>query len=202
MIMLETNMVTSNITMKGSMEGDSQVLSGEEFTVYVHVDDSGVYAVMGTLEYDSTQVTLISATSALKEWDLLVQGNVYLAEENNEFQSPLEADVNVMKFVFRVNEGVGTGTNINIAMTDMSSSNGEETHSLQRMGRQISVVDTVTDVPASNTEQTVAKESGLMQAINGMNGKTLDYILGGTILIVVGLAIGIGVGLIKNKNNE
>lgn len=200
--MLETNMVTSNITMKGSMEGDSQVLSGEEFTVYVHVDDPGVYAVMGTLEYDSTQVTLISATSALKEWDLLVQDNVYLAEENNEFQSPLEADVNVMKFVFRVNEGVGTGTNINIAMTDMSSSNGEETHCLQRMGRQISVVDAVTDVPASNTEQTVAKESGLMQAINGMNGKTLDYILGGTILIVVGLAIGIGVGLIKNKNNE
>ncbi len=109
-----------------SLTGPSTVRPGDTITLNLRVSHSGSYGITGTLNYDSSQLTLSAdPTTSLSGWIAEKNGNDLVAYDNN-LANPLSSNTTVLTFKFKVSSSLEAGTTIKVSVNNLVSSDGNE----------------------------------------------------------------------------
>ena len=112
-----------------SLTGPAVVRAGDTITLKLNVSDSGKYGMEGTLSYDSAVVTLSSMTCNVNGWKVENNGNAIIVYDDN-MSNPLNGNKTVLTLKFKVNNGVATGTAVNIAVNGILTTDGSAESSI------------------------------------------------------------------------
>lgn len=112
-----------------SLTGPSAVRAGDTITVSLNVSHDGSYGLTGTLNYNSSQVSLTETKCGLSGWLVENSGNDLVVYDNN-LTNPLSGTKTVLTLKFKVNSNVAEGTKINISINNLNSSDGNADTSL------------------------------------------------------------------------
>ncbi|MBE5887361.1 MAG: hypothetical protein E7283_00835 [Lachnospiraceae bacterium] len=115
--------LAANATLTAS---SSTVRPGDTITLSFKVPHQGSYGVTGTLEYDSSVVTLSGEPTINKNltgWAAERNGNELVIYDNN-YANPLKGTETVLTLKFKVNSGATEGSKINISIKNIVSSDG------------------------------------------------------------------------------
>ncbi len=103
----------------GSLAGPGSVRPGDTITVNYTFNGTDILAVMGTLNYNANQLTLVSAQQKVDGWDLSNNGNTYMAEDG-QFQHPIKGQVTLLSFTFKVGN-LTEGTKVQVSFTGVTA---------------------------------------------------------------------------------
>lgn len=106
-----------------SLTGPSTVRAGDTITLSLNVSDSGKYGLEGTLNYDSSVVSLSSMSCNVSGWKVENNGNAIIVYDD-ALSNPLGGGTSVLTLVFKVNSGVATGTAVNISVSGIVTTDG------------------------------------------------------------------------------
>ena len=112
-----------------SLSGPSTVRAGDTITLKLNVSDNGKFGLEGSLSYDSSQVTLSSMSCNLSGWKAEQNGNSIIVYDDN-LSSPLNGNKTVVTLKFKVNNNVAAGTQVNISVTGLVTSDGSAESSI------------------------------------------------------------------------
>ena len=112
-----------------SLSGPSTVRAGDTITLKLNVSDNGKFGLEGSLSYDSSQVTLSSMSCNLSGWKAEQNGNAIIVYDDN-LSSPLNGNKTVVTLKFKVNNNVAAGTQVNISVTGLVTSDGSAESSI------------------------------------------------------------------------
>ncbi|MBE5964833.1 MAG: hypothetical protein E7252_07920 [Lachnospira sp.] len=118
--------------------GPTTVRAGDTITLTFTVSDNGKYALEGTLDYDSTKLTLNSISSLREGWEVERNDNTLIAYDNN-MTNPLGTNTNVFQAVFKVNANVTAGTNLSVSIKNITSTTGSVQNSLGTVTYSVTV---------------------------------------------------------------
>ncbi len=105
-----------------SLSGPSTVRAGDTITLTLNISDDGKYGMEGTLNYNSSQVTLTSVSCGVSGWKVENSGNALIAYDD-QLTSPLSGTKKLITLKFKVNN-VGAGTNVNISVSNIVMTDG------------------------------------------------------------------------------
>ena len=114
---------------EASLSGPSEVRAGDTISLSLKVTDNGKYGLSGTLVYDSSQVTLSSISTSLSGWKAENNGNEVLVYDD-ALANPINGTKTVLTIKFKVNSNVKAGTQINIAVDNILTSDGSSDTSI------------------------------------------------------------------------
>lgn len=111
-----------------SLTGPSTVRAGDTITLKLNISDEGKYGAQGTLNYDSSQVSLSSTSCNVSGWKVESSGSTVIMYDD-ALTNPLSGTKTVLTLKFKVNNNVATGTNIKISFSGLvtTTSGGEKT---------------------------------------------------------------------------
>lgn len=112
-----------------SLTGPSTVRAGDTITLNLNISDSGKYGLEGTLNYNSSQVTLSSMSCNVSGWKVENNGNSIIVYDDN-LTNPLGGSTAVLTLKFKVNSGVAAGTAVNISVSGIVTTDGSAESSI------------------------------------------------------------------------
>lgn len=122
-----------------SLTGPSTVRPGDTITLNLRVSHNGSYGISGTLDYDSSQVTLSGdPTTSLNGWIAERNGNDLVAYDNN-LTNPLSSDTTVLTLKFKVSSSIAAGTKVTISVKDLVSSDGNEDTNIGKITYSVTI---------------------------------------------------------------
>ncbi len=102
------------------LSGPTAVLGGQSITVSYLLSGEGIVAVMGTLQYDPAQLTLISAEQKIGEsWLITPNGNTFMVEDNT-LSSPIQGEATLISFQFQV-ANLAADTQISVSFMNVTA---------------------------------------------------------------------------------
>lgn len=120
----------TNIYAAGaSLTGNSTVRAGDTITLSLNISDSGKYGLEGVLDYNSSQVTFSNMSCNLSGWKVEHNGGSVLVYDD-ALANPLSGNKTVLTLKFKVNNNVTAGTNIQISMKNLVTTDGSVESSL------------------------------------------------------------------------
>lgn len=121
-----------------SLDGATTVRAGDTITLSLNVSHNGSYGLTGTLNYDSSQVSLTETKCGLSGWLVENSGKDLVVYDNN-LTNPLSGTKTVLTLKFKVNNSVAEGTRINISVDNLNSSDGNSDTSLGKATYSVTV---------------------------------------------------------------
>ena len=116
-------MTVSAANASATLTGTGTVRAGDTITLTFNLNGKGIYGAEGTLNYDASQVTLVSTSQKIASpWVVEFNGNKFVAYDNN-LSAPISSNKAVFAVTFKV-KSVATGTKINISYTGVKASDG------------------------------------------------------------------------------
>lgn len=112
-----------------SLSGPSTVRAGDTITLNLNISDSGKYGLEGTLNYNSSQVSLSSMSCNVSGWKVENNGNSIIVYDDN-LTNPLGGSTAVLTLKFKVNSGVAAGTAVNISVSGIVTTDGSAESSI------------------------------------------------------------------------
>lgn len=112
-----------------SLTGPSTVRAGDTITLNLNISDSGKYGLEGTLNYNSSQVTLSSMSCNVSGWKVENNGNAIIVYDD-ALSNPLSGNKTVLTLKFKVNNGVAAGTAVNISVSGIVTTDGSAESSI------------------------------------------------------------------------
>lgn len=112
-----------------SLTGPSTVMAGDTITLNLNVSDSGKYLLEGNLSYDSSVVSLLDMSSGISGWKAENNGNAIIVRDD-VLSNPLSDSATVLVLNFKVNDDVANGTELNISINDILTTDGRGENSL------------------------------------------------------------------------
>ena len=93
-----------------SLKGPSTVRAGDSVAIQIKADGEGVLGIRAEIEYDKKQLTYSSSSGALSRWKIEIteeNGKLNIwAEENNDFKSPINSSVTLIKLNFKLSSSI------------------------------------------------------------------------------------------------
>ena len=129
---------TSIWAASASLTGPSTVRGGDTITLELKVSDKGKYGLEGVLEYDSSQVTLSSATTALKGWKIEQEGAMIIAYDDTLANS-LKGNDTVVTLKFKVASNIAQGTKLTISIKDIVATDGTNESSIGKASYSVTI---------------------------------------------------------------
>lgn len=112
-----------------SLSGPSTVRAGDTITLKLNISDNGKYGLEGTLNYDSSKVTLSSMSCNVSGWKVENNGNAIIVYDD-ALSNPLSGNKTVLTLKFKVNNGVAEGTAVNISVSGIVTTDGSAESSI------------------------------------------------------------------------
>lgn len=114
-------MTASAATASATLTGVGIVRAGDTITLTFNLNGKGIYGAQGILNYDASQVTLVSTSQKIASpWMVEFNGNNFVAYDNNQ-TNPISSNKAIFAVTFKV-KAVATGTKINISYTGVKAS--------------------------------------------------------------------------------
>ena len=108
-----------------TLAGPNAVRAGDTITLTFHLNGTGLYGASGTLNYDSSQLTLTGTQKKIGNgWEVEFNGNTFVAIDNN-MATPINSNTALFTATFKVNSNLSVGAVINISCTDVTGSDGK-----------------------------------------------------------------------------
>lgn len=106
------------------LSGPDTVQAGQTLTLTLTVNGSGFYGVSGALSYDSSQVTLSDTEQIIGgNWQVEFYENYFLVYDN-ALENPISGIAEVFCVTFQISDSLVPGTEVNIACTGITASDG------------------------------------------------------------------------------
>ena len=106
-----------------TLTGPGTVRAGDTITLTFNLNGSGIYAVSGSLSFDSNQLTLVSTEQKIsKDWAVEFNGNNFVAYDNN-LTAPISKNTALFVATFKV-KNVAVGTSVKVSCTGVTASDG------------------------------------------------------------------------------
>ncbi len=140
----------------GSLTGPQTVRAGDTITLTYTMTCEDIIAIVGNLDYDNTQLELISYKQEIgSSWDLTSNGNK-LWIEDSKFTNPIKGTSKVLTLIFYINKDLAEGTVINIKFTGVSATSLSEEFEVAEasytatIAKPLSKDNTLKDLTVSN----------------------------------------------------
>lgn len=121
-----------------SLTGPSTVRAGDTITLSLNVSDSGKFGLEGTLNYDSSVVSLSGMSCNVSGWKIENNGNAIIVYDD-ALSNPLGGGTSVLTLTFKVNNGVAAGTAVNISVGGIVTTDGSAESSLGTASYSVAV---------------------------------------------------------------
>lgn len=112
-----------------SLTGPSTVRAGDTITLKLNISDEGKYGLEGSLNYDSSVVSLSSMSCDVSGWKVENNGNAIIVYDD-ALSNPMNSYTTVLTLKFKVNSGVATGTAVNISVSGIVTTDGSTESSI------------------------------------------------------------------------
>ena len=112
-----------------SLTGPSTVRAGDTITLSLNVSDSGKFGLEGSLNYDSSVVSLSGMSCNVSGWKVENNGNAIIVYDD-ALSNPLGGSATVLTLKFKVNDGVAAGTAVNISVNGIITTDGSAESSI------------------------------------------------------------------------
>lgn len=110
--------------VEAHLSGPDTVQAGQSLTLTFTLDGSGIYGISGALSYDSSQVTLSDTEQIIGgNWQVEFYENNFLVYDN-ALESPMNGSAEVFCVTFQISDSLVPGTEVNIACTGITASDG------------------------------------------------------------------------------
>ena len=113
-----------------SLKGPSTVRAGDTVAIQIKADGEGVLGIRAEITYDKNQLTYSSSSGALSKWKVEIteeNGKLSIwAEENNDFKSPINSSVTLIKLNFKATDKLKEGDKINVKLNVLEASSTED----------------------------------------------------------------------------
>ena len=107
-----------------SLTGPDVVRAGDTITVTFKINGSGIYGVSGTLQYDSSQLTLTGTSQKIASpWMLEFNDNEFVAYDNN-LENPINSNTSIFTATFKVKSNLSIGSEIVISVVNLTTTDG------------------------------------------------------------------------------
>ena len=111
-------------SVSASLTGPGTVRAGDTITLSFNLNGSGIFGASGTLNYDSSVLTLAGTSQKIGNgWAVEFNGNNFVAYDNN-LAKPINGNTTLFTVAFTVKSGVAAGTAINVSYTGVTASDG------------------------------------------------------------------------------
>jgi hypothetical protein len=111
-----------------SVTGPTTIRAGNTLTVAILMNGTGLSAVQGEVQYDSSQLTFQSTSSTLANWDFTISGTtagkITFIGIDSELKYPISSNKQLFKATFQVKSGVAAGAVIRVTAAKLSASDG------------------------------------------------------------------------------
>lgn len=110
--------------VEAHLSGPDTVQAGQSLTLTFTLDGNGIYGISGALSYDSSQVTLSDTKQIIGgNWQIEFYENHFLVYDN-ALESPISGIAEVFCVTFQISDSLAPGTEVNIACTGITASDG------------------------------------------------------------------------------
>ena len=113
-----------------SLSGDGSLRPGDSVTLTFSVGGKNIYALQGSLEYDSSQLTLLGSSCLLGSgWTMDMNGRTIVLSDTR-LSSPINKMSAAFSVTFQVKDSVPDGKTVYAAVENVAVSDGERDSSL------------------------------------------------------------------------
>ena len=113
-----------------SLSGSSSLRAGNTVTLTFSVSGSGIVALQGTLNYDSSKLEFIGMDQLIGgSWGVEMSGSSFMADDS-KLSSPINSSASILSVTFRVKSGVSAGSTVSAGITGITASDGSKDISL------------------------------------------------------------------------
>ena len=107
-----------------SLTGPSTVRAGDTITLTFKVNGSGISGITGSLQYNSSQLTLTKTEQKIASpWMVEFNGDNFVAYDNN-LSNPINSNTTIFTATFKVNKDLAAGTQVTVSAVDVVTSDG------------------------------------------------------------------------------
>ena len=139
-----------------TLTGPGTIRAGDTITLTLNINGSGIYGASGTLNYNSSQLTLVSSNQKIENgWKVEFNGNNFLAIDEN-LAKPIKSSTALLTVTFKVNSNLAVGTAVtasytNLTVTDGNSDTNVATATYSKvLAAPMSTDNTLKDLTVSN----------------------------------------------------
>lgn len=126
------------LAASASLTGPDTVRAGDTITLTLNISDTGKYGLEGTLNYDSSQVTLQSMESKMSGWKVESNGNSLIVYDD-AMANPINGGQAVLTLKFKVSNNLATGTNISISIGNIVTTDGNTESNISAATYSVSI---------------------------------------------------------------
>ena len=109
-----------------TVTGPSTVRAGDTITVSFKLNGTGLYGFSGTLEYDSSLLTLQGTPEAKVSGWILELGDGAFVCYDNTLSKPINSNTTMFTLTFKVSKKVEPGTKISVSCGDIITTDGNK----------------------------------------------------------------------------
>ncbi len=113
-----------------SLKGPSSLRAGDSVTIQIKADGEGVLGIRAEVTYDKNQLTYSSSSGTLSKWKVEIteeNGKLSIwAEENNDFKSPINSSVTLIKLNFKASEKLKENDSVSVKLKVLEASSTED----------------------------------------------------------------------------
>lgn len=113
-----------------SLKGPTAVRAGDSVSLQIKADGEGVLGIRAEISYDKSQLTYSSSSGPLSKWKVEIteeNGKLSIwAEENNDFKSPINSSVTLIKLNFKASEKLKENDKITVKLNVLEASSTED----------------------------------------------------------------------------
>ncbi|MBQ1848124.1 MAG: cadherin-like beta sandwich domain-containing protein [Clostridia bacterium] len=124
-----------------SLKGPTTVRAGDTVTIQIKADGEGILGIRAEITYDKNQLIYSTSSGVLSKWKVEIteeNGKLSIwAEENNDFKSPINSSVTLVKLNFKASEKLKTDDKISVKLKVLEASSTED--SIENLSASYSV---------------------------------------------------------------
>ena len=113
-----------------SLKGPSTLRAGDSVAIQIKADGEGVLGIRAEITYDKDQLTYSSSSGTLSKWKVEIteeNGKLSIwAEENNDFKSPINSSVTLIKLNFKASEKLKENESVSVKLKVLEASSTED----------------------------------------------------------------------------